>query len=78
MWIHVRKRQQRIGRPVAEVFHFCADAGNLERITPPWLGFEVTTPRPIEMREGALNRVPAGGCTECRCAGGRGSRRRNC
>ena len=40
--IHVLERKQRIERPLAEVFPFYADAGNLERITPPWLGFEVT------------------------------------
>ena len=54
MRIHVLERQQRIERPLAEVFPFYADAANLERITPPWLGFEVTTPRPIEMEVGAL------------------------
>jgi ligand-binding SRPBCC domain-containing protein len=54
MRIHVLERQQRIERPLAEVFPFYADAGNLERITPPWLGFEVTTPQPIEMGVGAL------------------------
>ncbi len=52
--IHVLERRQRIDQPPAEVFPFYADAGNLERITPPWLGFEVTTPRPIEMDVGAL------------------------
>ena len=54
MRIHVLERSQRIERPIAEVFPFYADAGNLERITPPWLGFEVTSERPIEMRAGAL------------------------
>lgn len=54
MRIHVLERQQRIERPLAEVFPFYADAANLERITPPWLGFEVTTPRPIAMEVGAL------------------------
>jgi ligand-binding SRPBCC domain-containing protein len=54
MRIHVLERQQRIERPLGEVFPFYADAANLERITPPLLGFEVTTPAPIEMRVGAL------------------------
>src|SRR4030095_2276831 len=30
------------------------DAGNLEAITPGWLGFRIVTPRPIDMRVGAL------------------------
>jgi len=41
-------------RPVAEIFPFFADAANLEKITPPWLSFQVQTPAPIEMRPGAL------------------------
>ncbi|MCW2982175.1 MAG: cell division inhibitor SulA [Solirubrobacterales bacterium] len=54
MRIHVLERQQRIERPLEQVFPFYADAANLERITPPWLGFELTTPRPIAMERGAL------------------------
>jgi ligand-binding SRPBCC domain-containing protein len=51
---HILERQQRIELPIAEVFAFYGDARNLERITPPWLGFEVTTPEPIEMGVGTL------------------------
>jgi ligand-binding SRPBCC domain-containing protein len=52
--VQVLERQQRIALPIAEVFAFYGDAHNLERITPPWLGFEVTTPGPIEMGVGTL------------------------
>lgn len=40
--------------PPEELFPFFADAGNLDAITPPWLHFRIVTPRPIEMRAGAL------------------------
>lgn len=52
--VHILERRQRIERPIEEVFAFYGDARNLERITPPLLGFEVTTPGPIEMGAGAL------------------------
>jgi len=51
---HTLARAQRLPGTPMEVFPFFADAGNLEAITPPWLGFSVVTPRPIEMRPGAL------------------------
>ena len=41
-------------QPPEKIFPFFADAGNLDAITPPWLNFQIVTPRPIEMRAGAL------------------------
>ncbi|HET8954793.1 MAG TPA: SRPBCC family protein [Solirubrobacterales bacterium] len=52
--MHLLQRRQHIERPIDEVFAFYGNARNLERITPPWLGFEVSTPEPIEMEVGTL------------------------
>jgi ligand-binding SRPBCC domain-containing protein len=47
-------RSQHVSRPPGEAFAFFSDALNLERITPPWLRFRVTSPGPIEMGPGTL------------------------
>jgi ligand-binding SRPBCC domain-containing protein len=62
---HTLHREQRLRGTPGEVFPFFADAGNLEAITPPWLGFAVVThglasgsppasPPPIQMRPGTI------------------------
>jgi len=54
MSIHVLARAQLLDAPPEAVFPFFGDASNLEAITPPWLGFRVVTPGPIEMAPGTL------------------------
>jgi ligand-binding SRPBCC domain-containing protein len=50
--IHHLYREQLVPRPLDEVFAFFARAGNLERITPPWLAFSLQDPEPDEMATG--------------------------
>lgn len=51
-WILEAKEQ--FALPREELFAFFADAGNLEMLTPPWLHFDIQTPLPIQMQQGAL------------------------
>lgn len=48
------RRESWIPRKLEEVFNFFSRAENLEKLTPPLVGFQILTPTPIEMREGAL------------------------
>ena len=51
---YVLRREQRVAAPREAVFDFFCHATNLEKITPPQLGFRIDTPMPIEMGEGTL------------------------
>jgi len=62
--VHVYEREQTVAHPLAATFEFFAEAGNLERITPPWLSFRILT-EPARMAVGGvisyrltLHRVP--------------------
>lgn len=48
------KKQQFVPRPLHEVFPFFERPENLAAITPPWLGFRILTPSPIQMKEGTV------------------------
>jgi hypothetical protein len=52
--IHSIDEEQWVPRQIDEVFAFFSDAFNLESITPPRVRFHVVTPRPIELKTGAL------------------------
>lgn len=51
---HVLERSQRVAVTAERAFDFYGDALNLEPMTPPWLHFEVLTPKPIMLGAGAL------------------------
>jgi ligand-binding SRPBCC domain-containing protein len=51
---HIFTASQEIDLPRDVVFEFFSNAENLEKITPPALGFHILTELPIVIREGAL------------------------
>ena len=51
---HILQRELTLDLPIERVFDFFADAGNLERITPPELKFHITTAQPIDVHKGTL------------------------
>jgi ligand-binding SRPBCC domain-containing protein len=54
MTAYLLERDQLVPRPVHEVFDFFAQARNLERITPPWLRFELLAGDPLPIAAGTL------------------------
>ena len=71
MRIHRFEQEITLARPLEEVFAFFSDAGTLDKVTPPWLGFRILTPLPIRMAEGTeiryrlrVHGVPVGWRTE--------------
>jgi len=54
MKTHQLQTKQWLPQPRQRVFEFFADPRNLQRITPPWLSFEILTPPDIEIAGGAV------------------------
>ncbi len=54
MSVNVFSAEQRIPRPISEIFEFFSRAGNLERITPPWLSFSILGRVPAEVMPGTV------------------------
>lgn len=52
--IYTLERRQWVSRPLDETFAFFERPQNLPLITPPWLGFRILTPEPIEMAQGLV------------------------
>jgi ligand-binding SRPBCC domain-containing protein len=46
------QRELSVRHPLPKVFEFFSRPENLERITPPWMGFRILTPPPIRMKRG--------------------------
>ena len=54
MKLHVLETVQKLPVPLERAWEFFSHAGNLEKITPPSLGFQVTSPLPERMYAGMI------------------------
>jgi ligand-binding SRPBCC domain-containing protein len=54
MKVHVLERELRLAVGIGEAWAFFSDASNLARITPPEMGFEVTSRLPERMYAGMI------------------------
>ena len=54
MKIHRLETELWLPQPREQVFRFFADPGNLERLTPSWLHFEIATPPDVNIGQGTL------------------------
>lgn len=52
--MHTFKKVTIIKKDIKEVFGFFSKAENLNKLTPPALGFNITTPLPIKMQKGTI------------------------
>ena len=54
MKIHRLEQEQRLPVPIEQAWEFFSSPANLDAITPPDLGFEITCPLPPRMFEGQI------------------------
>ena len=54
MHVYEIRTENTVPSPLAEVFAFFSRPENLAEITPRGLGFQILTPSPVPMKEGAL------------------------
>ena len=52
--IYTFKKEQFVPSDIDTVFEFFSRPENLEKITPKKMGFNIITPKPIEMKEGSI------------------------
>jgi ligand-binding SRPBCC domain-containing protein len=52
MKTYTLETQTILNKSIQDVFPFFANAENLNKVTPPWLKFEILAPLPIEMKVG--------------------------